>query len=61
MSDWTLIFYCGLITFLSRFSMIALLKKEIFNNRIREILADFLMKYIETVINYNNILKKYTI
>ena len=39
MSDWTLIFYCGLITFLSRFSMIALLKKEIFNNRIREILS----------------------
>ena len=39
MSDWTLIIYCGLITFLTRFSMIALLKKEMFNDRIREILS----------------------
>ena len=39
MSDWTLIFYCGLITFLTRFSMIALLKKEMFNDRIREVLS----------------------
>ena len=39
MSDWTLIIYCGLITFLTRFSMIALLKKEMFNNRIREVLS----------------------
>ena len=39
MSNWTLIIYCGLITFLTRFSMIALLKKEMFNTRIREILA----------------------
>ena len=31
--------YCGLITFLTRFSMIALLKKEMFNDRIREILS----------------------
>ena len=37
MSDWTLIIYCGLITFLTRFSMIALLKKEMFNDRIREV------------------------
>ena len=39
MSNWLLIIYCGLITFLTRFSMIALLKKEIFNDRIREILS----------------------
>ena len=39
MSNITLIVYCGLITFLTRFSMIALLKKEMFNDRIREILS----------------------
>ena len=39
MSDWILIIYCGIITFLTRFSMIALLKKEMFNDRIREILS----------------------
>ena len=39
MSNWILIIYCGLITFLTRFSMIALLKKEMFNDRIREILS----------------------
>ena len=39
MSDWTLIIYCGLITFFTRFSMIALLKKEMFNERIREVLS----------------------
>ena len=39
MSDWTLLIYCGLITFLTRFSMIALLKKEMFNDRIREVLS----------------------
>ena len=39
MSNWLLIIYCGLITFLTRFSMIALLKKELFNDRIREILS----------------------
>ena len=39
MSNWTLIIYCGLITFLTRFSMIAFLRKEMFNNRIREILS----------------------
>ena len=39
MSDWTLIIYCGLITFFTRFSMIAILKKEMFNDRIREILS----------------------
>ena len=39
MSDWSLIIYCGAITFLTRFSMIALLKKEMFNDRIREVLS----------------------
>ena len=39
MSDWALIIYCGVITFLSRFSMIALLKKEMFNDKIREVLS----------------------
>ena len=39
MSDWALIIYCGIITFLTRFSMIALLKKEMFNDKIREVLA----------------------
>ena len=39
MSDWALIVYCGLITYLTRFSMIAILKKEMFNNRAREVLS----------------------
>ena len=39
MSNFVLIIYCGLITFLTRFSMIALLKKEMFNERIREVLS----------------------
>ena len=39
MSDWALIIYCGLITYFTRFSMIALLKKEMFNNRVREVLS----------------------
>ena len=30
MTEWALIIYCGLITFLTRFSMVALLKKEMF-------------------------------
>ena len=39
MSNWALIIYCGLITYLTRFSMIALIKKEMFNDRIREDLS----------------------
>ena len=39
MSNWALILYCGLITYLTRFSMIALIKKEMFNNRIRQVLS----------------------
>ena len=39
MSDWFLIICCGLVTFLTRFSMIAILKKEMFNDKIREVLS----------------------
>ena len=39
MSNWALIIYCGLITYLTRFTMIALIRKEMFNDRIREILS----------------------
>ena len=39
MSNWVLIIYCGLITYFTRFTMIALIKKEMFNDRIREILS----------------------
>ena len=39
MSDWALIIYCGLITYLTRFSMIAFLKKEMFNNKVKEVLS----------------------
>ena len=39
MSNIELIIYCGLITFLTRFSMIALLKKEMFSKRIKEVLS----------------------
>ena len=39
MSDWELIIYCGIVTYLTRFSMIAILKKEMFNNRVREVLS----------------------
>ena len=39
MTSWVLIIYCGLITFFTRFSMIALLKKEMFNDRVREVLS----------------------
>ena len=39
MTNWALIIYCGLITYLTRFSMIALIKKEMFNDRIRQVLS----------------------
>ena len=39
MSSLVLIIYCGLITFLTRFSMIAILKKEMFNDKMREVLS----------------------
>ena len=39
MSSWALIIYCGMITYFTRFSMIALIKKEMFNDRIRQVLS----------------------
>jgi len=36
---WSLIVYSGIITFLTRFSMIFLLKKDIFNNETKKILS----------------------
>ena len=45
MTEWALSIYCGLITFLTRFSMVALLKKEMFNDRVREVLS-----YVPTAI-----------
>ena len=45
MSNWALIIYCGLITFFTRFSMIELIKKEMFNDRIRQVLS-----YVPTAI-----------
>ena len=37
--QWSLIIYCGMITFLTRFSMIALLKKDTFNKKTKIILS----------------------
>ena len=45
MRNWALIIYCGVITYLTRFSMIALIKKEMFNDRIRQVLS-----YVPTAI-----------
>ena len=39
MSNWALIISCGIITYLTRFTMIALVKKEMFSDRIREVLS----------------------
>ena len=39
MTNWPLIIYCGLITFFARFFMIALIKKKMFNDRVREVLS----------------------
>ena len=39
MTNWSLIIYCGLITFFARFFMIALIKKKMFNDRVREVLS----------------------
>ena len=36
---WSLIIYCGVITFLTRFSMIFLLKEDIFNDKTKKILS----------------------
>ena len=45
MNDWALIICCGIVTFFTRFSMVALLKKEMFNDRVREVLS-----YVPTAI-----------
>ena len=50
MSNWALIIYCGLITYLTRFSMIALIKKEMFNDKIREILSYVLSAIFPAII-----------
>jgi len=36
---WSLIIYCGVVTFLTRFSMIFLLKKDVFNEKTKKILS----------------------
>ena len=36
---WSLIIYCGVITYLTRFSMIFLLKKDVFNEKTKKILS----------------------
>ena len=36
---WSLIIYCGVITFLTRFSMIFLLKKDVFNEKTKKVLS----------------------
>jgi len=36
---WSLVIYCGIITFLTRFSMIALLKKDTFNKKTKIVLS----------------------
>jgi len=36
---WSLIIYCGMITFLTRFSMIALLKRDTFNEKTKIVLT----------------------
>ncbi len=45
MSNWALIIYCGLITYFTRFLMIALIKKKMFNDRVRQVLS-----YVPTAI-----------
>lgn len=37
--NWSLIIYCGLITFLTRFIMVALLQKDTFNKKTKIILS----------------------
>ena len=36
---WSLIIYCGVITFLTRFSMIFLLKKDVINEKTKKVLS----------------------
>ena len=37
--NWSLIISCGIATFLTRFSMIFLLKKDVLNNKAKKILS----------------------
>ena len=39
MMHWSTIIYCGIITYLTRFSMIFLLKEDILNNKTKKILS----------------------
>ena len=52
MSNWALIIYCGVITYLTRFSMIALIKKEMLKQNEIQWLNDY------HLVVYKN-LKKY--
>ena len=36
---WTTIIYCGILTYLTRFSMIFLLKKDILNEKTKKVLS----------------------
>ena len=36
---WSTIIYCGIITYLTRFSMIFLLKEDILNNKTKKVLS----------------------
>ena len=36
---WSTIFYCGIITYLTRFSMVFLLKEDILSDKIKKILS----------------------
>ena len=36
---WTTIIYCGIITYLTRFSMIFLLKEDILSDKVKEVLS----------------------
>jgi branched-subunit amino acid transport protein len=45
---WSLIIYCGVITFLTRFSMIFLLKEDILNDKTKKILS-----YVPSAIDSN--------
>ena len=36
---WTIIIYCGILTYLTRFSMIFFLKKDILNEKTKKVLS----------------------
>ena len=39
MMHWSTIIYCGIITYLTRFSMIFLLKKDILSDKVKKVLS----------------------